>query len=364
MRPCVFVLGTRAQLVKVAPVLRYACAEALSHVVWFTGQHRESVADLISDFGLDSKFVMPSVHRERASVRRLLGWAPMTLLACRRFIAMQRRDSGARPLVVVHGDTLSTFLGALAGRLAGAEVVHLESGLSSGSLRDPFPEEILRQLTFRLTRYAMCPNPEAAARMRRFPKCIVVDTRENTLLDSVRFALTHAPSDAARGCFVASIHRFQNLYHASRLATIVDDLVQLSTIAPLHFVLHPATQRRLGETGLLATLQQAPGIKLAPRMPYTAFLALLANARGVFSDGGSNQEELSYLGVPTVLYRERTERPDGLGRNIIFEKDLRVRVPDFVRGGDMDRLRAESLLNAHAFPSAAAVQSLREWAGR
>jgi UDP-N-acetylglucosamine 2-epimerase (non-hydrolysing) len=143
---------------------------------------------------------------------------------------------------------------------------------------------------------------------------------------------------------------------------IVEDLVAVSTIAPVHFVLHPATQRRLHETGLLGILEQAPGIRLAPRMPYTGFLALLANARGVFSDGGSNQEELSYLGVPTVLYRERTERPDGLGRNVVFVKDVHVPVPEFVRTGEMDRLRAESLLNAHASPSAVVVGALHEWA--
>lgn len=365
-RPCVFVLGTRAQLVKVAPVLRAAVEQGLPHVVWFTGQHRESIADLVDDFGLTSRFIMPPVHRERSSVRKLLGWAPAMLLACRRFIASQRLESGASPLVVVHGDTLSTFLGALAARLAGAEVVHLESGLSSGSLRDPFPEELLRQLTFRLSRHALCPNPEAAARMRRYAKCSVVDTQENTLLDSVRFAFSKAPlgAPAKRDYFVASIHRFQNIYSPSRLAAIVAELVTLSTMAPVHFVLHPATQRRLDETGLLATLQQAVGIRLAPRMPYTAFLALLANARGVISDGGSNQEELSYLGVPTVLYRDRTERPDGVGRNVVFEKDLPVRMPEFVRSGGMDRLRADSLLDAQAFPSDAAVRALQEWASR
>ena len=364
LKPCVFVLGTRAQLVKVAPVLRAAVEQGLPHTVWFTGQHRESIVDLIDDFDLTSRFVMPSVHQERSSVRRLLGWAPAMLLACRRFIASQRIESGAHPLVVVHGDTLSTFLGALAARLAGAEIVHLESGLSSGSLRDPFPEELLRQLTFRLAHHALCPNRKAAALMRRHARCSVVDTQENTLLDSVRFALAKAPVDAParRDYYVASIHRFQNIYRPARLASIVAELVALSTMAPVHFVLHPATRRRLDETGLLATLEEATGVTLAPRMPYTAFLALLANARGVISDGGSNQEELSYLGVPTVLYRDRTERPDGVGRNVAFEKDLPAGIPEFVRSGGMERLRSESLLNKQTFPSAATVQALQDWA--
>jgi UDP-N-acetylglucosamine 2-epimerase (non-hydrolysing) len=363
-RPCVFVLGTRAQLVKVAPVLRIAAARKLPHVVWFTGQHRESIDDLIDDFGLTSQFVMPTGHLERSSVRRLLGWAPGMLLACRRFIVLQARESGRRPLVVVHGDTLSTFLGALAAKLSAADVVHLESGLSSGSLWDPFPEELLRTLTFRLARHALCPNPEASARMRRLHGCAVVDTQENTLLDSVRFALEKLPDAPPQNqdYFVASVHRFQNLYQSSRLADIVEELVALSRIAPVHFVLHPATQRRLVETGLMSVLQQAPGVRLAPRMPYTQFLSLLAGARGVISDGGSNQEELSYLGVPTVLFRERTERPDGVGRNIVFERDLAMSLADFVRAGAMDRLRAASVLRSDVHPSECSVRALAGWA--
>jgi UDP-N-acetylglucosamine 2-epimerase (non-hydrolysing) len=364
MRSSIFVIGTRAQLVKVAPVLRAAADIGLPHVVWFTGQHRESVDDLVADFGIGSPFVMPAGHRERSSMPALLGWLPRTFVACRRFIARQRRD-GAAPLVVVHGDTLSTLLGAAAAKLAKAEVVHLESGLGSGSVLDPFPEELLRRLTFRLTRYALCPNAAAAGRMRRFRKCVVVDTGENTLLDSVRFALAAHRDDPARatgGHYVASIHRFENLYRPARLAAIVADLAELSRVAPVHFVMHPATERKLRETGLRRVLEQAPAVKLVPRMPYTDFLALMAKARGVVSDGGSNQEELSYLGVPTVLYRRRTERPDGIGRNVVFEKDLPAPLAGFAAGGGMERLRTGSVLHSDVFPSARCARALAEWA--
>jgi UDP-N-acetylglucosamine 2-epimerase (non-hydrolysing) len=364
MRASVFVIGTRAQLVKVAPVLNAVSALGLPHVVWFTGQHRESVDDLIADFGLESRFVMPDGHRERSSLPALLGWLPRTFMACRRFIRQQRHD-GETPLVVVHGDTLSTFLGAAAARLAKARVVHLESGLSSGSALDPFPEELLRRFTFGLAGYALCPNGQAAERMRRSGKCIVVDTGENTLLDSVRFALGAHRGDGERstaGYYVASIHRFQNLYRPARLAAIVADLIDLSRVGPVHFVMHPATERKLRETGLKRVLEEAPAVRLVPRMPYTAFLTLLARARGVVSDGGSNQEELSYLGVPTVLYRQRTERPDGIGRNVVFERDLPTRLAAFAEGGGMDGLRTASALHADVFPSAHSARALAEWA--
>ena len=74
MRRCIFVLGTRAQLVKIAPVLRLAAASGLRHTVWFTGQHHESVDDLIEDFSLTSEFVLPNNRKERSSIFRSVSY--------------------------------------------------------------------------------------------------------------------------------------------------------------------------------------------------------------------------------------------------------------------------------------------------
>ena len=214
MRQCIFVLGTRAQLVKIAPVLRLAQESGLRHTVWFTGQRDESIDDLIADFGLTSQFVLPGSRKERSSIFKLLVWMPSTVYRCYEYVKSVKLWTEKRPLVVVHGDTLSTWLGAVAGRWGGGDVVHLESGLSSGKWNDPFPEEMLRRLTFRKARYAICPNDEAAERMERYAGCIVVNTKENTLLDCVRFAARQtADLDVNPGSyFVASIHRFQNIY--------------------------------------------------------------------------------------------------------------------------------------------------------
>ncbi len=189
MRECVFVIGTRAQLVKIAPVLNHASNSGLQHVVWFTGQHNESIDDLIADFDIQSEFIRPQQQTERSSIFRLITWFPGTLIACFRFVGSVRDKTNSAPLVVVHGDTLSTWLGAVAGRLARSRIVHLESGLSSGRITDPFPEEMLRRLTFRLANFALCPNDDACDRMRRFDNCEVVHTGENTLLDCVRGAV-------------------------------------------------------------------------------------------------------------------------------------------------------------------------------
>ena len=364
MRHCIFVLGTRAQLVKIAPVLQLAQESGLRHTVWFTGQHHESIDDLISDFALTSEFVVPDNPQERSSIGKLLVWMPKTVYDCFHYVNSVKLWTGKRPLVIVHGDTLSTWLGAVAGRWGGGDIVHLESGLSSGKWNDPFPEEMLRRLTFRKARYAICPNDEAAARMQRYSGCIVINTEENTLLDCVRLATEEGGRpDGERDYFVASIHRFQNIYSRDELARIVDEILEAARFGKVHFILHPPTELRLKNYGLYAGLAEAPSVDLRPRMPYTEFLALISGARAVFSDGGSNQEELSYLGVPTILYRERSERPDGLGKNIVLRGDVTGSMESFIESGRIDTLRVPSRIDDDIHPSQATVDALARWSG-
>ncbi|HEY5643445.1 MAG TPA: hypothetical protein VIS31_11280, partial [Woeseiaceae bacterium] len=93
------------------------------------------------------------------------------------------------------------------------------------------------------------------------------------------------------------------------------------------------------------------------------FLSLIGGARAVFSDGGSNQEELAYLGVPTLLYRERSERPDGLGANIRLRAEIKESIDTFIGNGRIDALRTASRLDTAALPSRQTVDILRKWAG-
>lgn len=334
----------------------------LDHVVWFTGQHHESIDDLVSDFALTSDFVQPSDGRERSSIGKLIVWIPSTLYRCFRYVRKMRSESGQRPLVVVHGDTLSTWMGAMAGSWGGGDVVHLESGLSSGKWSDPFPEELLRRLTFGLARFALCPNDEATSRMQAYSKCTVINTRENTLLDCVRFAMQNgdrAPSEASD--FVVSIHRFQNIYQKTRLQKIVEEIEALAALGSVFFILHPPTELRLKKYGLFDKLANTNNIRLLPRMSYSDFLALMGSAKLVLSDGGSNQEELAYLGVPTVLFRDRSERPDGLGGNIVFRREIASSLSDAVRNGEIENLRRDSRIDDEIEPSRLTVEALLSW---
>lgn len=313
------VLGTRAQLIKMAPVIREFERRRAQMRFLLTGQHSDTMADLIADFGLVTPPEIVYRGSEAAGLMSMARW----MLACLWQLVWHRQKWFTNPdrlhdVVVVHGDTFSALLGGIAGRLLGLRVAHVESGLRSFNWRHPFPEELTRLAVFRLAHIAFCPGSWAASNLARYHHLEVVDTQQNTLLDAVRYALAvGGASDAATRYAVASVHRFENLHSGLRRNAIVRILLAVAQRLRVVMVLHPVTAAVLQRYGLLEVLRTA-GVQLIPRMTYTRFLSLLAGASVVLTDGGSNQEELSYLGVPTALLREATERQEGLGRNILL----------------------------------------------
>jgi UDP-N-acetylglucosamine 2-epimerase (non-hydrolysing) len=358
-RQLVFVVGTRAQLIKVAPVV-VACERAeLPSWLLMTGQHHETMQDLIDEFGIHSPQLQALPSKEHATVRSLVRWLPAAYVGVRRRLR-ELSSTGSRIDLLVHGDTLSTVVGAMAGRGFGARVVHLESGLTSGRLFDPFPEEFCRRLVFRLADIAMCPNQQAAAYMRRHHRAVVVDTGGNTIVDAVALSgASPVNRDQVHPYLVASLHRFQNLYDTSRLRDLVALIGSVAEHYPIHFVLHPATRNRLIKEGLLEALSVAPGVRLSPRLGYREFLQLAAKAACVLTDGGSNQEELAALGVPTIVMRERTERPDGIGANAIMEAEVVGGVHRFITEARFEALRRAPAVAAGGLsPSTVIIDAL------
>ena len=353
----VFVVGTRAQLIKVAPVILECESRACEVKLLMTGQHKETMDDLVAEFGIRASpdFAMSSTERD--SIWGLMAWLPGAFLGVRKFLRRWNKR-GSNVFVLVHGDTLSTLVGAAAARSVGARVVHLESGLTSGKVLDPFPEEICRRLVFRMTDMAMCPSESAMQHMARYRNVECIDTQGNTILDAVRCALKALPIPAKASYAVVSLHRFQNLYDIGRLTALVETVVSVAEVMEVHFVLHPATRKRLSQLSLMQCLDQAPNVILHPRMGYVAFLSLAAASDCVLTDGGSNQEELAALGAPTIIMRPRTERADGLGANAIMEADVHEGVAAFVRDGKHRALRRNCMPLRADGPSRRIVDSV------
>jgi UDP-N-acetylglucosamine 2-epimerase (non-hydrolysing) len=348
-RLIVFVIGTRAQLIKMAPVMVACRARALDCRLLLTGQHRDTMDDLLREFGVDVEVDQALPQEERSTVLALARWLPQAAMAIRRKL---RAYAQKRQLdVMVHGDTLSTVLGARAGRAAGARVLHVESGLTSGSLLDPFPEEISRRIVFRSIDVAICPTAEAAAFMKRSYSCDVVESGGNTVIDAVRLTGAGNAPLAVGPYLVVSLHRFQNLFSMGRLEALVELVSSLAASYDIHLVLHPATRKRLAAKNLLQGNAVPARLQLRARMGYSEFIRLASGASCILTDGGSNQEELAVLGVPTIIMRDRTERPDGLGMNAIMEANVPGGVLNFLLEGRQSGLRQPLTLDGRIRPS-------------
>jgi len=309
------VIGTRAQAIKMAPVVRGIRQSGLTCEIVLTGQHTETVDDLLADFDLAPDYRLFHAT-EIKGIFLGLAWLPLALWRCSQHIRLRKQSQ--RVITVVHGDTVSTLIGALAGNINRTAVAHVEAGLRSGSLLSPFPEELIRRIVTSLSNTAYCPGQTAFDLMRHNKRVAAINTQENTVLDALRLVTESsgyqptAEDSDTQPYVVISTHRLETIMNSKRLRTLVELVLKVSNLYTVKFILHPVTRSRLEATGHYESLAHDPAIEIVPRLPYRQFIHLAHHARAVLTDGGGNQEEMAYLGIPTLVLRQRTERHHGL----------------------------------------------------
>jgi UDP-N-acetylglucosamine 2-epimerase (non-hydrolysing) len=262
-------------------------------------------------------------------------------------------------ILMTHGDTFTSWLAALMGKRAGCQVWHIESGCRSYNLFSPFPEEFSRLFTFALTDTYFCADAWAVNNLKGY-KGTKINMGANTILDGVRYALNDPGEGsvdfAEKAYAVVSIHRFENIFSARFTDFILPTLKQIAQQQHLIFTLHPTTRERLKALGLLEELSHYPNITLHERFGFVDWINLCCKANFVISDGGSNQEELSYLGVPTLLFRNETERQEGLGKNVVISRFSPAIIAQFLENIESYRTKP-ALGDAH--PSRLIIQTIQ-----
>jgi len=354
------VLGTKAQLIKMAPIMVRLTEQDVPYNFISTGQHRATMKEMLGEFGLKQPDVVLYDGPDIVSLPKMLLWMLRILWRC---VFSRRRIFGEQPtgMVLVHGDTFSTLLGALMGRLAGLRVGHVESGLRSFNLLHPFPEELTRVLTFRLSHTLYCPGRWAMDNVANLRK-EKIDTISNTMADAVALALKmerrrdHVPVEPFG---LVSLHRYENIFRKQVFERIIHLLESVAREQRLLFILHPPTAKQLDRLGFRARLEANPQIELRPRYTYFDFVSLIEAAEFVITDGGSIQEESCYLGVPCLLMRKATERQEGLGENVVLSNYDPDVIEQFVRSAATYRrepvltgARASDIIIAHAHGTA------------
>lgn len=346
----IFVVGTRAQLIKVAPVIYEFEKNNIPLVLLMTGQHKETMEDLIFEFLIRTKPLYAVKANERSSIFSLLSWLPKAYISTNKKIEFIKKEYKCDANVFVHGDTLTTLLSAYSGKKNSCKVVHLESGLTSGNLWSPFPEEFIRRLVFKVTDLAFCPDEKSERHMHNISNAEVINTHGNTIFDALDLVLKDKYDLRNEASYiVVSIHRFDNIYNKNRLRNIVNLLIDISDFMNIKFVLHPATIKRLNKYHFYDDLKSKKNIQLVNRMGYAEFIRTVINSECVLTDGGSNQEELAYLGIPTIIMRKCTERIDGLGNNAIMEDEIE-NLFEFIKNKKYALLKKEKINKTQKSP--------------
>jgi UDP-GlcNAc3NAcA epimerase len=311
------VIGNRPQFIKAAavtPPLRGKHEEVMVH----TGQHFDDQLSAVffAELGL------PAPEHELG-----IALGSNTSQTARMLAALERVLAEVAPqAVLVYGDTNSTLAGALAAAQAGIPVAHVEAGMRS--FDRSMPEELNRVLTDHASALLLCPSQAASDNLFRegvrgrieevgdvmIDVAMAVQPRARARLDLVR-----ARGLKPREYVVATAHRAGNVDDPSRLALLVKLLT--SVPAPVVFAVHPRTQARLSDMGLLAGLEQQ--LTITPPLGYVELTALMCNARAVMTDSGGLQKEAYLAGVPCLTLRANTEWTETVehGWNVLVDLD-------------------------------------------
>lgn len=301
------ILGTRPEIIKMAPVIRAGIEAGEDVKIIHTGQHYSHDMDGIffEQLGLPAPFVNLAVGSASHGVQmgKMLERIEATLLEL------------GKPRVLVHGDTNTTATGALVATRHQMITGHVEAGLRSHDRR--MPEEHNRILTDHLCDRLYAPTSSAADNLRweGIPRERVVVTG-NTIVDAVQQnrSLATEKADAltrlgleSEGYILMTVHRQENVDEKAHFEGILAGVNAASATLdlPVVYAIHPRAEKKLQSFGL------DPGaIQLVPPQDYLNFLELQAHAKLVVTDSGGLQEECCILQVPCVTVRDNTERPE------------------------------------------------------
>ncbi len=329
------VVGTRAQFLKMAPIMLALEAKQMRWRWIYTAQHKDTMDQLIAGFNVKQPDkTLFDWHTEAKTMKKMAFWlARIMTCLINGHKAILDGYTGPDHVVLTHGDTITAWWGALLGRLAGCKVMHVESGLRSFNLFEPFPEELNRLITFYLSDIYACPGKWALENLKAF-KGVKLNTFHNTQLETLHHGLIHASgreeNTIKNKYAVVTIHRYENIFKQDRLKKIITLIEKISYKIPLLFVLHPSTASKLDETGYGKRLFENANITPVPRMDHVSFIKLINAAEFVVTDGGGNQEELFHLGKPCLLFRSYTERLEGLSQNTVLSKFNESIIEDFI----------------------------------
>lgn len=309
MKKVMVAFGTRPEAIKMCPLVKeLKTRKSINTVVCVTGQHREMLDQVLNAFNVTPDYDL-SIMKDKQT---LFDVTVNILEKMKGVLEKEKPD-----IVLVHGDTSTTFVTALACFYLQIPVGHVEAGLRTNNIYSPYPEEFNRQAVSIISRYNFAPtelSKENLLKEGKDPNTIYItgNTAIDALKTTVRDDYTHEHLEWASDSRLIMItaHRRENLGEPMRnmfraIKRIIDERKDIKVIYPIHMnpVVRQAAQEILGD---------CDRIRIIEPLEVVDFHNFLARSYLILTDSGGIQEEAPSLGKPVLVMRDTTERPEGI----------------------------------------------------
>lgn len=302
-------LGTRPEAIKLAPLIRaFQDRQGFITELILTGQHREMVDQVMALFGLSATHNLEIMEPGQS----------LTGITCRSLQGLENLYGALRPdVVIVQGDTTTAFAAALAAFYQKIPVAHVEAGLRTDHLFNPYPEEANRRLISQLAQLHFAPTTLAQENLERSAVTGRIFHTGNTVIDALLTVAQQRPQCpipgldwAAQRVLLATVHRRENWGEPLRdilrgFQLILDRHEDVVLLLPMHK--NPVVRQPIQEI-----LGDHPRVFLAEPLDYEHLVAAIQHCHLLLTDSGGLQEEAPSLGKPVLVLRDNTERPEAI----------------------------------------------------
>lgn len=316
MKKIAIVVGTRPEVIKLAPVyLELKKSKKLKPILINTGQHKEMVDQMLSWFGI----------KEDYNLKLMLKNQSLDSITARGIEAVTKVLKIVKPdLVMVQGDTATVMAASIAAFYLRIPVAHVEAGLRTNDIYNPFPEEMARRIVSHIASVHFAPTEKAVLNLKKENVNKNIFKVGNTVIDALLFTIGRInnqfkkyPPMIVKGLdfkkhrvILATIHRRENFGKPHR--DIAKALLKILNTFPDTALLLPLHKNPKVRNILKPILQNHKRVFLIEPLDYVPFIYAMKNSYLILSDSGGVQEEAPTLGKPVLVLRTTTERPEGI----------------------------------------------------
>ena len=307
--PVAVILGTRPEAIKLAPVIKQLnSSDCLKTYLILTGQHREMVDRVMDLFGFSADFDLAIMKPKQT----------LTSITCDSLLGLAEIFQKIEPqMVFVQGDTTTAFSAALAAFYQQIPIGHVEAGLRTDNLYDPYPEEANRRLISQIAQLHFAPTKLAVKNLEKSAVTGKIYHTGNTVIDTLLTVASNQPEckipdlDWSKyRVLLATVHRRENW--GKPLDNILQGFKAVLERFPDTALLLPMHRNPIVREPIKAALGEHSRVFLTEPLDYTELVGAISRCHLLLTDSGGLQEEAPSLGKPVLVLRETTERPEAV----------------------------------------------------